>query len=80
METTAKEISAWALGAIDALTKMQEYRSARAVHGRLAELSGLSLSLVQQFHYGQRRNLSVETLDKLVQGIKSEARMRERAA
>lgn len=55
-----------------------EYKSRRALHMRLAELSGLSVTNIQTFHRDMH-SPSAETLDKLVTAIKTEARLRRAA-
>jgi len=76
MEITASEICAWARGEMNDLLRRGDYKSRRALHGRLAEISGLSISNIQTFHRDMH-SPSAETLDRLVTAIKTEARLRK---
>lgn len=68
---TAKELCAWAVASIDGLTMLPQYRSHAAVYRDISSVCGLSASLIQQFYDGRRRNVTAETLDKLIEGIKA---------
>jgi hypothetical protein len=73
METTAKEIQAYAMARIDAM--ISGGRSATSTYRDLAKASGLSQSRIRMFHQGSHPRLSTDTLDSLVAGIKVMERM-----
>lgn len=73
METTAREIQAYALARIDAM--INNGRSATSTYRDLAKASGLSQTRVRMFHQGAHPRLSTDTLDALVSGIKVIERM-----
>lgn len=69
MNTTAADIQAFAHSSIDLLVHFPG-RSENSLFKELAEYSGLSVSLIRQFYKGDRSNLSVDSLDRLVAAIK----------
>ena len=69
MNTTAKDIQDFALAQLDAICNFPD-RSASSVYQEVADLSGLSKSLIQQFHCGRRPNLTTDSLDRLMDGVK----------
>lgn len=69
MATTAKELSARAHATIDSMARLPQYRSKSALYREIAKYSGLSVSLIRQFHSGAKPNLTVETLDMLSDGL-----------
>lgn len=72
---TAKEIQSAAHATLDLLVS-ESTCGATAVYRRLSKLSGISVSMLRQFHNGERRNLGVENLDKLVAALETDKRLR----
>lgn len=77
MDYTARQLSDWCKHSIEALKNDPSFGSYKAVNERLAQLSGLSTSLLTHFRQGYRNNLSVDTLDRLADAIR---RVQRRAA
>lgn len=68
MNTTAKMIADWARESIHDLA--QRDGGYMRVYESLARVTGLSFSLVSQFNNGKKPNLTIKTLDRLVEGIR----------
>ena len=69
MNMTARELQEFAGIQLGALCQFPD-RSNSDVYAEVAEHSGLSKSLVRDFHGGIRDNLTVDSLDRMVAGIK----------
>ena len=75
MNTTAKEIAAWALGSINELSASGRYKNNTALYRELAALADLSASTIRQFHQGTQPNPSTSNLDSMVAGIRAAQRL-----
>jgi len=73
MNTTAKDIQDMALAQLDAICTFPQ-RSNTALYKELSEYSGLSVSHIRQFHQGMKPNLTIDTLDRLMDAIKKSLR------
>jgi len=75
MDTTAKQIAQWALDQIREMDASGMYKNETAMYTELAALGDLSMSLIRQFHQGDRPNPTAETIDRMVAGIKAARRL-----
>ena len=69
MNNTAKDLQDFALASMTAIRQFPN-RTDKSVYGELAEYSGLSISLIRQFHIGERPNMTTDSLDRLVAAVK----------
>ena len=69
MTHTAKELQDFAHASICVLVNFPNRNNA-SVYRELAEYSGLSASLVRDFHHGVRDNLTTDSLDRMVAAVK----------
>ena len=72
MNNTAKDLQDFCHASINAILQFPG-RSETATYKELATSSGLSRSLIRQFHKGDR-NLTVDSLDRLVDAVKQAMR------
>jgi transcriptional regulator with XRE-family HTH domain len=72
MNITAKDLQDFCLASISAIMAFPD-RNETSVYKELAEESGLSVSLIRQFHKGDR-NLTTDSLDRLVASVKQSMR------
>ena len=72
--STCRQIRQEALFGITNLQAHGNFKNDTALYNDLAKISGLSTSLVRQFHQGTSPNLSADNLDKLVAAIKTAQR------
>ena len=75
MDTTAKQIADWALAQIINMSESGKYKNDTAMYTELAALGDLSISLIRQFHQGDRPNPTADTIDRMVYGIKAARRL-----
>ena len=71
MDIKASEIQAWARANIVSLTHDPAFGNKTKAFHWLAKQSGISESLIREFTRGARPNLTVATLDRLVDAIKA---------
>lgn len=56
---------------INRLAMHPAYHHVKDVENHLAELSGLSISLIKKFRLGQKTNVTVDSFDRLMKAIRT---------
>ena len=69
MNNTAQDLQEYVLASMAAIQQFPD-RSETGLYRELAQYSGLSESLIRQFHKGIRPNLTTKSLDLLVAAVK----------
>ena len=71
MDYSATGLQEWVRDALSTLSEHPRFGTRAALHVRLVEMTGISLSTIQKFHQHSRDgNLSVENLDKMAAAVR----------
>lgn len=70
MTTSARQLVEWIRASIRSLALNPEYGTLDAVYRELAEMSGLSKSLVMKLDSGESMNPRADTIDRLIDAVK----------
>lgn len=74
MTTSARQLVEWIRASIRSLALNPEYGTLDSVYVELANLSGLSKSLVMKLDSGESMNPRADTIDKLIDAVKQAMR------
>lgn len=74
MNKPARNLVEWVRASIRSLSLNPDYGTLDSVYTELAELSGLSKSIITKIYSGESMNPQVDTLDKLIAAIKAALR------